>query len=136
MELVEGPTLADRLNSGPLPPEETLKIAGQIAEALEAAHEKGVIHRDLKPANIKVTAEGAVKVLDFSRGEGDFLSIFLLRFTNPVDDRADSYHQRARTEEVHAGEEPTGFFGRRDAGKGTGGNRGEQSKNGKENRER
>ncbi len=65
MELVEGPTLADRLNSGPLPPEEALKIAGQIAEALEAAHEKGVIHRDLKPANIKVTAEGAVKVLDF-----------------------------------------------------------------------
>ncbi|OLC27639.1 MAG: hypothetical protein AUH28_20660 [Acidobacteria bacterium 13_1_40CM_56_16] len=70
MELVEGPTLADRLNSGPLPPEEALKIAGQIAEALEAAHEKGVIHRDLKPANIKVTAEGAVKVLDFSQRRG------------------------------------------------------------------
>jgi serine/threonine protein kinase len=65
MELVEGQTLAERVKNGPLPVEESLKLALQIAEALEAAHEKGVIHRDLKPANIKVTPEGKVKVLDF-----------------------------------------------------------------------
>jgi eukaryotic-like serine/threonine-protein kinase len=65
MELVEGQTLADRIKPGPIPVEESLKLALQIAEALEAAHEKGVIHRDLKPANIKVTAEDKVKVLDF-----------------------------------------------------------------------
>jgi serine/threonine protein kinase/Tol biopolymer transport system component len=65
LELVEGETLADQLKRGPVPIEESLKLALQIAEALEAAHEKGVIHRDLKPANIKVTPEGKVKVLDF-----------------------------------------------------------------------
>jgi len=65
MELVEGNTLDARIKSGPIPVEESLKLALQIAEALEAAHEKGVIHRDLKPANIKVTPEGKVKVLDF-----------------------------------------------------------------------
>ena len=65
MELVEGPTLADRLKMGPLPIEEALDIAHQVAEAVEAAHEKGIVHRDLKPANIKVTLEGSVKVLDF-----------------------------------------------------------------------
>jgi serine/threonine protein kinase len=65
LELVEGKTLADQLKAGPIPVEESLKLALQIAEALEAAHEKGVIHRDLKPANIKVTPEGKVKVLDF-----------------------------------------------------------------------
>ena len=65
MELIEGPTLADRLSSGPLALDVALEIAGQIAEALEAAHEKGVIHLDLKPANIKFTATGTVKVLDF-----------------------------------------------------------------------
>jgi eukaryotic-like serine/threonine-protein kinase len=65
LELVEGETLADRIKQGPIPVEEALKLALQIAEALEAAHEKGVIHRDLKPANIKVTADGKVKVLDF-----------------------------------------------------------------------
>ena len=65
MELVEGQTLADRIKAGPIPVEESLKLALQIAEALEAAHEKGVIHRDLKPANIKVTPDGKVKVLDF-----------------------------------------------------------------------
>jgi serine/threonine protein kinase/dipeptidyl aminopeptidase/acylaminoacyl peptidase len=65
LELVEGQTLADRIKAGPVPIEESLKLALQIAEALEAAHEKGVIHRDLKPANIKVTPEGKVKVLDF-----------------------------------------------------------------------
>ena len=65
LELVEGPTLADRLASGRLPVEECLDIGRQIAEALEVAHEKGIIHRDLKPANVKVTADGDVKVLDF-----------------------------------------------------------------------
>ena len=65
MELVPGQTLAERITKGALPLETALKLAGQIAEALEAAHEKGVIHRDLKPANVKVTPEGRVKVLDF-----------------------------------------------------------------------
>ncbi len=58
MELIEGPTLADRLAGGPLPLDTALAIARQIAEALEAAHAKGIIHRDLKPANIKLTATG------------------------------------------------------------------------------
>jgi len=65
MELVEGPTLADRIAQGPIPLDEALPIAKQIAEALEAAHEQGIIHRDLKPANIKVRPDGTVKVLDF-----------------------------------------------------------------------
>ena len=65
MELVEGPTLADRIAEGPIPMDEALPMARQIAEALEAAHEQGIIHRDLKPANIKVRPDGAVKVLDF-----------------------------------------------------------------------
>ena len=65
LELVEGPTLADRISQGPIPLDEALPIAKQIAEALEAAHEAGVIHRDLKPANIKVREDGTVKVLDF-----------------------------------------------------------------------
>ena len=65
LELVEGPTLADRIAHGPIPVDEALPIAKQIAEALEAAHEQGVIHRDLKPANIKVRDDGTVKVLDF-----------------------------------------------------------------------
>ena len=65
MELVEGDTLAQRLTSGPLAIPDALRIASQIAEAREIAHEKGVIHRDLKPANIKITPEGKVKVLDF-----------------------------------------------------------------------
>ena len=65
LELVEGPTLADRIAKGPIPLDEALPIAKQIAEALEAAHEAGVIHRDLKPANIKVREDGTVKVLDF-----------------------------------------------------------------------
>jgi Tol biopolymer transport system component len=65
LELIDGPTLADRLARGPIPLDEALPIARQIAEALEAAHEHGVIHRDLKPANVKVRDDGAVKVLDF-----------------------------------------------------------------------
>ena len=65
LELVEGPTLSDRLAAGRLEIPEALRIAAEIAEALDAAHEKGVIHRDLKPSNIKLTADGKVKVLDF-----------------------------------------------------------------------
>ncbi len=65
MELVEGDDLAQRIAGGPIPLDEALPIARQIAEALEAAHELGIVHRDLKPANIKVRADGTVKVLDF-----------------------------------------------------------------------
>ena len=65
MELVEGPTLADRIAPGAIALDEALAIATQIAAALEAAHEQGIVHRDLKPANIKVRPDGAVKVLDF-----------------------------------------------------------------------
>ena len=65
MELVEGPTLAERIAQGPVPLQEALPIARQIAEALEYAHERGVVHRDLKPANVKITGEGTAKVLDF-----------------------------------------------------------------------
>jgi serine/threonine protein kinase len=65
LELVEGPTLADRIAEGPVTLDEALSMAKQIAEALEYAHEKGIIHRDLKPANVKITPQGAVKVLDF-----------------------------------------------------------------------
>ena len=65
LELVEGQTLAERLHKGPLPVDDTLDICRQVAEGLEAAHEKGIIHRDLKPANIKITPEGKVKILDF-----------------------------------------------------------------------
>src|SRR5688572_24064667 len=65
LEIIEGPTLADRIAEGPLPVEEALAMASQIGEALEAAHNAGIIHRDLKPANIKLTPGGVVKVLDF-----------------------------------------------------------------------
>ena len=75
MELVPGENLAERIQrEGSIPVEESLQIARQIAEALEAAHEKNIIHRDLKPANVKLTAEGKVKVLDFGLAkafEGD-----------------------------------------------------------------
>jgi serine/threonine protein kinase len=75
MELIEGPTLADRVREGPIPYAETLVIARQITAALEAAHDKGIIHRDLKPANIKLTPDGVVKVLDFG----------LAKIADPVD---------------------------------------------------
>ena len=65
LELVEGETLAERIARGPVPIVEALAIAKQIAEAIEAAHEKGVVHRDLKPSNVKITTDGRVKVLDF-----------------------------------------------------------------------
>jgi len=65
LALIEGPTLADQIAMGPLPLDDALSIARQIVEALEYAHDRGVVHRDLKPANIKITPEGVVKVLDF-----------------------------------------------------------------------
>src|SRR5712691_10580204 len=65
MELIEGKTLAERIRDGPVPLEEALGIAKQISDALEAAHEKGVVHRDLKPGNVKIKPDGMVKVLDF-----------------------------------------------------------------------
>jgi eukaryotic-like serine/threonine-protein kinase len=71
MELVEGQTLAERIRQGPIPLEEALDIARQIADGLEAAHEKGIVHRDLKPANIKVTPAGTVKLLDFGLAKAD-----------------------------------------------------------------
>jgi eukaryotic-like serine/threonine-protein kinase len=78
IELVEGPTLADRIKQGPISTNEALLIAKQICEALEYAHERGIVHRDLKPANVKVTADDAVKVLDFGLAkalEGDAASL-------------------------------------------------------------
>src|SRR4029453_18449498 len=65
LELVEGPTLADRIGEGPMPIDETVAIARQIADALETAHDKGVVHRDLKPAKLNPPPDGKVKVLDF-----------------------------------------------------------------------
>src|SRR5687767_12645480 len=65
LELVEGPTVAERIASGPLAIDEALAIARQIVDALETAHDRGIVHRDLKPANVKVTPDGTVKVLDF-----------------------------------------------------------------------
>jgi serine/threonine-protein kinase len=65
MELVDGETLVDRLAQGPIPVTEALRIANQIADALEAAHERAIVHRDLKPANVKIKSDGTVKVLDF-----------------------------------------------------------------------
>jgi eukaryotic-like serine/threonine-protein kinase len=78
MELVEGPTLADRIAAGPIPIDEALRIARQIADALEYAHERGIVHRDLKPANIKISRDDAVKILDFGLAkavEGDASSM-------------------------------------------------------------
>ncbi len=65
MELVEGQTLAERIREGAIPLEESLNVGKQIADALEAAHEKGVVHRDLKPGNVMIRTDGSVKVLDF-----------------------------------------------------------------------
>src|SRR5688572_6189067 len=65
MELIEGPTLADRISQGAVPVDEALAIAAQMAEGLEVAHEQAIVHRDLKPANVKLRPDGTVKILDF-----------------------------------------------------------------------
>ena len=72
LELVEGETVADRIARGPIPLDDALAIARQIAEALEAAHSKGIVHRDLKPANVKITPDGIAKVLDFGIAKTSF----------------------------------------------------------------
>ena len=90
LELVEGETLAESVRRGPIPLEESLKIALQMAEALEAAHEKGIIHRDLKPANVKITPEGKVKVLDFGLAKA-------LEGESPA---ADLTHSPTRTDQM------------------------------------
>ncbi len=82
LELVDGPTLADRVAHGPMPLDEALSIARQIAEALEAAHDRGIIHRDLKPANVKITNDGKVKVLDFGLAKASQASDSGLRASN------------------------------------------------------
>ena len=118
MELVEGPTLADRIKEGAIPLDEALAIARQVADGVEAAHEKGVVHRDLKPGNIKIKPDGTVKVLDFGlakmggtpTAQGDFSPTLTIGQTEagvilgtasymspeqakgkPVDQRADIY---------------------------------------------
>ena len=78
LELVEGPTLADRIADGPISVEEAAAIAKQITEALEAAHERGIIHRDLKPANVKVREDGTVKVLDLAPNRSETRILFAL----------------------------------------------------------
>ena len=92
LELVEGPTLADRVEQGPLRLGDALGIARQIADALDAAHERGIVHRDLKPANIKVRDDGVVKVLDFG------LAKALERGTASVDTTASDVTSPAVTE--------------------------------------
>jgi Tol biopolymer transport system component len=93
MELVPGPTLAERIAQGPIPLDEALSLAKQIAEALEYAHERGVVHRDLKPANIKITPEGVVKVLDFG----------LAKVTDPVAPAGDAANSPTLTIASEAG---------------------------------
>ena len=85
MELVDGPTLADRIANGPIPVDEALSIGKQIAEALEAAHEQGIVHRDLKPTNVKVRDANTVKVLDFG-------------LANPLRETADETDSTGRSE--------------------------------------
>ena len=114
MELVEGEDLSQRIARGAIPLDETLPIARQIAEALEAAHEQGIIHRDLKPANIKVRADGTVKVLDFglakaleprrvASGVSQSPTI-----TTPAMTQAGDHSRDCRVHESRAGEGATG----------------------------
>ena len=111
LELVEGPTIADRIARGPIPVDEALPIGRQIAEALEAAHEHGIIHRDLKPANIKVRPDGTAKVLDFGLAKalepvlvpgGDVTASPTI--TSPAHDPVGHDHGHRRIHESRAGE--------------------------------
>ncbi len=113
MELVEGPTLADRLARGPLPLDEALAIVRQVAEALEAAHEPSIIHRDLKPANIKVREDGTVKVLDFGLAKaldpvgitaGDLANSPTITVARHDRDRGDSRHRGVHVARAGAGQ--------------------------------
>ena len=94
MELVEGDDLAHRIADGPIPLDEALPIARQIAEALEAAHEHGIIHRDLKPANIKVRPDGTVKVLDFGLAKAVDPTAGSSRDRDELADLVDARHRR------------------------------------------
>ena len=122
MELVEGPTLADRIAQGAIPIDEALPIAKQIAEALEAAHEQGIIHRDLKPANIKVRTDGTVKVLDFGLAKaviGDMASASADAVANNDQSGAHAAGDHPRHRRIH---EPRA--GARSPGRQTGGHLG------------
>ena len=110
LELVDGPTLAERIGAGRLPVHEALDIARQIADALAAAHDKGIVHRDLKPANVKLTSSGVVKVLDFGlakASEGDAGAGVLAH--SPVITVTARHHPRnRRVHEPRAGPRKTG----------------------------
>jgi eukaryotic-like serine/threonine-protein kinase len=129
MELIDGETLADRIAAGPIPLDDALAIAEQIADALEAAHSKGIVHRDLKPANIRLTSDGSVKVLDFGlakilHGDSATAAAGLTRdgaalgtsgymapeqiFGQPVDKRADIWAFGVLLHEMLTGERPSG----------------------------
>ncbi len=115
MELVEGEDLSQRIARGPIPLDEALPIARQIAEALEAAHDHGIIHRDLKPANIKVRADGTVKVLDFGLAKAIDPTAGIERDRDELADAVDSRdrgghhsrHRRVHESRAGAREEPS-----------------------------
>ena len=102
MELVEGPTLGERIKEGAIPLDEALRIADQIAEALAAAHEKVITHRDLKPGNIKIKDDGTVKVLDFGLAKigGTPRRQRKRRFADTLDD-ADAIGRHSRHRGLH-----------------------------------